>query len=65
MMQPKKEESAAHKAARIKYDKKAYRQFIVKINRYTHPAAVERLEKQTSIIGYIVQLIERDIKENP
>lgn len=46
-----------------KYDKKTYRQFLVKINKNTEKDLIDKLDAQASKNGYIKSLIKKDISK--
>lgn len=47
-----------------RYQDKAIRRFIVKVNRFTEIDILEHLEKQESFQGYIKRLVREDIERN-
>ena len=47
-----------------RYQNKAIRRFMVKVNRFTESDILERLEGQESVQGYIKRLIREDIERN-
>lgn len=47
-----------------RYQDKAIRRFSVKVNRFTEPDILEKLEEQESFQGYIKRLIREDIEKN-
>lgn len=53
--------SKAQLKAVRKYDSKTYKQILLKIRKDSN--IIEWLEKQPSKNGYIIQLIEKDMKE--
>lgn len=44
-----------------RYDKKALRPFVLKVNRFTEPDILQRLETIDNRAGYIKRLIREDI----
>lgn len=47
-----------------RYQDKAMRRVVVKVNRFTEPDILEHLEKQDNIQGYIKELIKADMEKH-